>query len=60
MDKILRARLLAWWYFAIAAGFVLLAISRWMRGERLWLVVLRLGIAAGFFFLGKLTLNAKN
>jgi hypothetical protein len=59
MNKRLRARLFAWWYFAIAAGFVLLAINRWMLGERTWLIFLRFAIAAGFLILGSLTWRAK-
>ena len=55
MNKFLQNRFFAWWYFAIAAGFCLLAINRWMLGERFLLVGLRLGIAAGFLVLGWLT-----
>jgi len=51
----LRTRIFAWWYFAIAAGFALLAINRWLLGERFSLVALRLLIAAGFLVLGWLT-----
>jgi hypothetical protein len=59
MNKSLRVRLFAWWYFAIAAGFCLLAVNRWMLGERAALIVLRLGIAAGFLVLGVLTWRSK-
>jgi hypothetical protein len=59
VNKNLRTRLFAWWYFAIAAGFVLLAINRWMLGERMTLIVLRLVIAAGFLILGVLTWRSK-
>jgi len=59
MNKSLRARLFAWWYFAIAAGFCLLAINRWMLGERPALIVLRFGIAVGFVILGVLTWRSK-
>jgi hypothetical protein len=59
MDKRLRTTLVAWWYFAIAAGFVLLAINRWMVGERMWLIMLRFAIAAGFLLLGYATLRSK-
>ncbi len=52
MGKPLRTRLFAWWYFAIAAGFVLLAVNRWMLGERMWLIILRFAIAIGFLALG--------
>jgi len=60
MGKRLRSRLYAWWYFTIAAGFLLLGINRWLLGERLWLVFLRFGIAAGFLVLGYLTWKFKN
>ena len=59
MNKTLRTRLFAWWYFAIAAGFTLLGINRWMLGERMFLIVLRFGIAAGFLILGILTWRSK-
>jgi hypothetical protein len=59
MEKGFRTRLFAWWYFAIAAGFLLLGINRWLLGERMWLVVLRFGIAAGFLVLGYLTWRSK-
>ncbi|HLG98100.1 MAG TPA: hypothetical protein VKX49_17420 [Bryobacteraceae bacterium] len=59
MNKSLRTRLFAWWYFAIAAGFVLLAINRWILGERMTLIVLRLVIAAGFLILGILTWKSR-
>ncbi len=41
-----------WWYTAIGAGFLLLAIQRWLFGGILWLIVLRVVISAGFFLLG--------
>ena len=59
MDKRLRTKLFAWWYFAIAAGFVLLAINRWLVGESMWLIMLRILIAAGFLLLGYVTLRSK-
>ena len=52
MGKRLRARLFAWWYFTIAAGFVLLDVRAWMVGDRMWLIALRFAIAVGFFVLG--------
>jgi hypothetical protein len=52
MGKRLRARLFAWWYFAIAAGFILLDINRWILGERIWLIIVRFAIAVGFLLLG--------
>ncbi len=45
-------RLYAWWYFTIALGFLLLAINKALIGEKAWLVVLRVVIAAGFGALG--------
>ena len=59
LHKGLRTRLFAWWYFAIAAGFVLLGINRWMLGERMFLIVLRFLIAAGFLILGVLTWRSR-
>jgi hypothetical protein len=47
----LNARWMAWWYFAIALGFVLLAINRAMMGEKLWLIGVRVVIALGFAIL---------
>jgi hypothetical protein len=58
MGKQLRTRLFAWWYYAIAAGFILLAINRWMLGERMFLIILRLAIAGGFLVLGYLTMRS--
>jgi hypothetical protein len=57
--KSLRNRLLAWWYFAIAAGFVLLDIHRMLLGESMSLILLRFGIAIGFVLLGWVTLRSK-
>ena len=48
----LRSRWFAWWYFSIALGFVLLAVSRALAGEKAWLIGLRFVIAAGFAALG--------
>ena len=59
MNRRLRTRLFAWWYFAIAAGFVLLAINRWMLGERIALILLRFLIALGFLILGVLTWRSR-
>jgi hypothetical protein len=60
MGKGLPARLFAWWYFAIAAGFVLLDIKGLLFGERIWLIILRLAIAVGFLALGLGTWKARN
>ena len=59
MKKETRIKLFAWWYFAIAAGFVLLGVNRWMMGERMWLIILRFAIAVGFLLLGALTWRSK-
>ncbi len=59
MNKALRTRIFAWWYFAIAAGFALLGVNRWMLGERMALILLRFGIAIGFLILGVLTWRTK-
>jgi hypothetical protein len=47
-----RSRTYAWWYLTIALGFLLLAVNKALTGEKTWLVVLRLVIAAGFAALG--------
>jgi len=60
MGKGLRTKLFAWWYFSIAAGFILLGINRLLIGERLSLVLLRFAIAGGFFLLGWVTLRQSN
>ena len=59
MGKGLRNKLFAWWYFAIAIGFVLLAINRILVEERIWLIILRFAIAVGFALLGYATLRSK-
>jgi len=45
------SRWIVWWYSAIAAGFVLLAIVHLVMGDRPWLIAVRVVIAAGFAFL---------
>jgi hypothetical protein len=44
----LRSRWFAWWYAAIAVGFVLLAITQGILRGGFWGVALRLLIALGF------------
>jgi hypothetical protein len=51
--------LVAWWYVAIAVGFLLLAINRAIVGDRPWLVGLRLVIALGFSALAALEFRTK-
>jgi hypothetical protein len=59
MDKQLRVRLFAWWYFAISAGFFLLGLNRWLLGEGGRLAILRFAIAVGFLLLGIVTWRSK-
>jgi hypothetical protein len=42
---------MAWWYGAIALGFVLLGIDHLVMGDNPWLIAVRFAIAAGFGFL---------
>jgi hypothetical protein len=51
----LRTRMFAWWYFTIAGGFLLLAINRWLLGQRAGLVVAQLVTAAAFLLFGLLS-----
>jgi hypothetical protein len=44
----LRSRWFAWWYAAIAVGFLLLAITQGIIGAGFWPVALRILIALGF------------
>ena len=48
-----------WWYFAIALGFLLLAVNRAILGERPALIVVRLVIATGFAVLSALEFRAR-
>ncbi len=51
MDRQTRSRLLAWWYFSIGAGFLLLSVNRLIVGGVPWVIGLRFVISAGFFLL---------
>jgi hypothetical protein len=51
----LRTRMFAWWYFMIAGGFVLLAINRWLLGQRAGLIFAQLAAAAAFLLFGLLS-----
>ena len=51
----LRSRMFAWWYFMIAAGFVLLALNRWVLGQRPGLIMAQLAAAAAFAILGAIS-----
>jgi type IV secretory pathway TrbD component len=55
-----RFRWFGWWYLTIALGFVLLAANRALVGEKLWLIGLRLVIAAGFGVLAWFEFRAQN
>jgi hypothetical protein len=52
-------RLFAWWYFAIALGYILLAINQGFISRSAWGVILRLVIAAGFAALGYIELRSR-
>jgi len=54
------SRWMVWWYSAIAAGFVLLAIDHLVIGDKAWLIGVRFVIAAGFGFLAWLEWNTRN
>jgi hypothetical protein len=51
----LRSRMFAWWYFSIAGGFLLLAINRWLLGQRAGLVLAQFVAAAAFVLFGVLS-----
>jgi hypothetical protein len=48
----LRTRLFAWWYFTISGGFLLLAINRWLLGQRAGLVLAQFVAAVAFLLFG--------
>jgi hypothetical protein len=50
----------AWWYFMIAGGFVLLAINRWLLGQRAGLVMAQLVTAAAFVLFGAMSWGNDN
>jgi hypothetical protein len=56
----LSSRWMAWWYFAIALGFALLAINRAITGGKLWLIGIRIIIALGFGALAAMEFKQKN
>ena len=47
-----KSRWLAWWYFCIAVGFVLLAVRFYVLTQNLKMAIVRCAIAAGFTALG--------
>ena len=58
MKNGLRTKFYGWWYLAIAAGYFLLGLNRWIVGGGFWAILLRWGIAAGFALLGWGTLRS--
>jgi hypothetical protein len=50
---------MAWWYAAISAGFVLLAIVYTVLHDKPWMIAVRVVIAAGFAFLAALEFRSK-
>lgn len=55
-----RSRLTGYWYVAIAAGFILLAINHMIAGHGVWPIVVRVIIAGGFAFLAWIDLRNKS
>ncbi|MDQ2777742.1 MAG: hypothetical protein M3Y57_22945 [Acidobacteriota bacterium] len=53
------SRWIAYWYFSIGVGFVLLAIYNGIIGGKLWLIGIRVIIAVGFALLGWMELRGK-
>jgi hypothetical protein len=51
----LRTRMVAWWYFTIAGGFLLLGINRWLLGQRAGLVLAQFAASAAFALFGLLS-----
>ena len=49
---------MAWWYFAIAIGFALLAIDHLILRDKPWLIGVRFVIAAGFGLLAYMEFHA--
>ena len=54
-----QIRWLAWWYLAIAVGFVLLAIDHMIIHDKAWLIGVRLILAAGFGLLSRMEFTKK-
>lgn len=58
MKNPLRTRMFAWWYFSIAGGFLLLALNRWLLGQRAGLVLAQLAASLAFGLFGILSWNS--
>jgi hypothetical protein len=56
----LRTRMFAWWYFTIAGGFLLLAMNRWLLGQRAGLVLAQLAAAAAFVLFGAMSWGSRS
>jgi hypothetical protein len=54
-----RIRWLAWWYLAIAVGFLFLAIDHLIIRDKTWLIGIRLILAAGFALLSGMEFTKK-
>lgn len=54
-----RIRWMAWWYTAIAIGFALLAVDHIVTGDKAWMIVVRVVIAAGFGLLAYMEFRSK-
>ena len=54
-----RSKAWGWWYLCIGLGFLLLAAVRWLHGERIGVVSLRIGVAAGFALLAWMQLRLR-
>jgi nitrate reductase NapE component len=48
---------MGWWYFAIALGFVALAIDHALMRDKIWRIGIRVVIAGGFGFLAWMELR---
>lgn len=48
----------AWWYFTIAGGFVLLALNRWLLGQRAGLILAQAAAAVAFALFGAISWNS--
>lgn len=59
MKNPLRTRMFAWWYFSISAGFILLALNRWLLGQRAGLVLAQLAAALAFALFGVISWGGK-
>ena len=54
----LRAGMFAWWYFTIAGGFLLLALNRWLLGQRAGFVLAQGAAAVAFLLFGVIAWNS--